>query len=178
VLADRGVPFHLLIIGDGPDRARLASLIERLGLCDDVTLRPYCPQEELRELYRKAAVFTLPCIFPLDGNVDVIPLVLQEAMATALPVVSTPISGIPELIQDGVNGLLVPEKDHEALAEALARVLCDPDEAQRLGSAARETIVRHFDVAANTRKLAALLRSHVPELAPHLPISKPAPDRD
>jgi glycosyltransferase involved in cell wall biosynthesis len=164
VLANREVDFRCVIVGDGPDRAKLEALITALGLHDRVTLAPYMPQEELRELFREASIFTLPCIFPLDGNVDVIPLVLQEAMAMGCPVASTPISGIPELIQDGLNGLLVPEKDHEALAEALARLLEDPDLACRLGTAARETVTRYFDVAANAAELAGILRREVSEL--------------
>ena len=103
LLVDRGVAFECLIVGDGPDRAKLEELTGLLGLEQHVTLSPYRPQEELRCLFQQAAVFTLPCIFPLNGNVDVIPLVLQEAMAMARPVVGTPVSGIPELITDGVT---------------------------------------------------------------------------
>src|SRR5262249_50035853 len=123
LLWDQGIEQQCLIVGDGPDRAKLEELIRLLDLSGRVTLSPYQPQEELRKLFLQAAVFTLPCIFPLNGNVDVIPLVLQEAMAMGRPVVSTPVSGIPELIRDGVNGLLAPEKDDEALAQALARIL-------------------------------------------------------
>jgi glycosyltransferase involved in cell wall biosynthesis len=164
LLADRGIGFRCLIVGDGPDRLRLTELITLLKLEDQVSLIPYRSQEELRVLYRNAAVFALPCIFPLDGNVDVIPLVLQEAMAMARPVVSTPISGIPELIQEGVNGLLAPEKDHEALAEALARLLTDHGLAQRLGRAGRETVERHFDLTTNGSQLARIISGEVPEL--------------
>lgn len=165
LLAERGVPFECMIVGDGPDRARLEALVRRLDLPDQVHLMSYQPQEELRLLFGRAAVFTLPCIFPLDGNVDVIPLVLQEAMAMARPVVSTPISGIPELIKDGVNGLLVPEKDHEELANALERLLADPELAGRLGAAARETVARGFNVSRNAAELVEILRQEVPELA-------------
>jgi glycosyltransferase involved in cell wall biosynthesis len=163
-LAGRGIPFNCAIVGDGPDHRRLAELVDLLDLNDRVKLIPYMPQEELRQLFQQAAVFTLPCIFPLDGNVDVIPLVLQEAMAMACPVVSTPISGIPELIQDGMNGLLAPEKDDEALAEALAALLTDAALAARLGAAGRETVRSRFDVAVNAGELAEILRNEVPEL--------------
>jgi colanic acid/amylovoran biosynthesis glycosyltransferase len=163
-LADRGIAFECVVVGDGPDRGRLEALVRFLDLGGRVTLAPYMPQEELRGLFQRAAVFTLPCIFPLDGNVDVIPLVIQEAMAMGRPVVSTPISGIPELIEDGVNGLLAPEKDDEALAEALAALLTDAQLAARLGAAGRETVRSRFDVAVNAGELAAILRREVPEL--------------
>jgi glycosyltransferase involved in cell wall biosynthesis len=164
ILADRGVPFDCLIVGDGSDRGRLEELVEELELGKHLTLAPYRPQEEIRRLFQEAAVFALPCIFPLDGNVDVIPLVLQEAMAMEQPVVSTPISGIPELIQHGNNGLLVPEKDHEALAAALEALLADTELSRRLGVAGRETVRSHFDVAANGRALAEIFRCEVPAL--------------
>jgi colanic acid/amylovoran biosynthesis glycosyltransferase len=164
ILVDRGVALRCLIVGDGPDRAKLEALVTRLDLAEHVTLASYKPQEEVRELYREAAIFTLPCVFPLNGNVDVIPLVIQEAMAMERPVVSTPISGIPELIRNGENGLLAPEKDHEALADALGLILATPEMAQRLGRAARETIIQHFDVAVNAAALADILRREVPEL--------------
>lgn len=165
VLADRGVDYDCQIVGDGPDRPKLEDLVAFLGLGDRVTLAPYRPQEELRALFQQAAIFSLPCIILPDGNVDVIPLVLQEAMALARPVVSTPVSGIPELIRDGVNGLLVPERDHEALAEALIRLLNDPALAERLGAAARETVVQQFDVAVNAGELAQLFQREVPPLS-------------
>jgi glycosyltransferase involved in cell wall biosynthesis len=164
VLTDRGVDFRCLIVGDGPDHNRLQELIALLRLEEWVTLVTYRPQEELLALFREATVFALPCIFPLDGNVDVIPLVLQEAMALARPVVSTPISGIPELIQHEVNGLLAPEKDHEALADALAAFLTDRDLACRLGAAGRETVRRHFDLAVNAEELARTFGREVPAL--------------
>jgi glycosyltransferase involved in cell wall biosynthesis len=164
VLADRGVRSRCLIVGDGPDRGKLEALVGWLNLNDLVTLATYKPQEELRALFEEAAVFTLPCIFPLNGNVDVIPLVLQEAMAMSRPVVSTPISGIPELIRHGENGLLAPEKDHEALADALERLLTDQEMAERLGMAARDTIVQRFDVARNGAALAEILCCEVPAL--------------
>jgi colanic acid/amylovoran biosynthesis glycosyltransferase len=130
-----------------------------------VTLEPYKPQEEIRTLLRQAAIFTLPCIYPLDGTVDGIPVVLMEAMATGLPVVSTAVSGIPELVRHELDGLLVPEKDFEALADALSRLLGDPALAQRLGAAARENAVRRFDAAVNAAKMAEVLRAELPELA-------------
>jgi glycosyltransferase involved in cell wall biosynthesis len=164
LLADRGMRFRCLIVGSGPLRPRLEEIIEGLGLHDHVKLEPYKPQEEIRRLLRRAAIFTLPCIYPLDGTVDGIPVVLMEAMAMGLPVVSTAVSGIPELVRHEHDGLLVPEKDYEALAEGLSRLLGDPELARRLGAAARENAVRRFDAAANAAKLAEFLRAELPEL--------------
>jgi glycosyltransferase involved in cell wall biosynthesis len=164
LLVDCGTRFRCLIVGSGPLRPRLEELIESLGLRSHATLAPYKPQEEIRALLTQAALFTLPCIYPLDGTVDGIPVVLMEAMAMGLPVVSTAVSGIPELVRHERDGLLVPEKDYEALAEALSRLLCDPELARRLGAAARDNAVRRFDAAANAAKLAEFLRAELPDL--------------
>ena len=104
----------------------------------------------LREIYRRARVFALPCQVMDDGDRDGIPNVLAEAMAMGLPVVSTRISGIPELVEDGVHGLLVQSRDAEALAAALERVLVDPALRTRLSEAGRRRICERFDSRRTT----------------------------
>jgi glycosyltransferase involved in cell wall biosynthesis len=90
---------------------------------------------------------------------DGIPVVLMEAMAAGLPVISTTISGIPELITDGVNGLLVKPEDARGLANAMEYLLDHPETREQLGKAAAEKIAQEFELQANVRKLAALFRS-------------------
>jgi glycosyltransferase involved in cell wall biosynthesis len=91
-----------------------------------------------------------------DGNRDGLPTVLTEAMALKVPVVATPVTGIPELVEDGRTGLLVSERDARALADAIGRLLHEPDTAARLAAAARERVERDFDLRENVRQLRAL----------------------
>jgi glycosyltransferase involved in cell wall biosynthesis len=157
LLKDRGYQFQCQIIGGaGPDAHRVASLIHELGLEDTVALRPAVTQEELQAIYQQATLFTLPCQIVENDDRDGIPNVLVEAMAVGLPVVSTNISGIPELIEHGVSGLLAPQKDARALADAIAALLDSPALRQELGVAAREKVCRLFDAEANVLELRRL----------------------
>jgi len=150
LLKDRGYQFQCqLISGAGPYARQVASLIHELGLEDTVVMRPAVTQEELRHVYQQATLFTLPCQIAENADRDGIPNVLVEAMAAGLPVVSTNISGIPELIEHGVSGLLTPQKDARALAEAIAELLDKPALRQKLGRAAREKVCRLFDAESN-----------------------------
>jgi glycosyltransferase involved in cell wall biosynthesis len=159
LLKDAGVKFRCLIVGErGDDAERIAGLIGERGLSEHVAIRDAMVRDELRDLYREAAVFVLPCRVTAAGDRDGIPNVLAEAMATGVPVVSTRISGIPELIDSGINGVLVPSGDHAALAAAIERILGDAAEAVRLGEAARRTICERFDVRRTTLVLRDLLR--------------------
>jgi glycosyltransferase involved in cell wall biosynthesis len=115
------------------------------------------PQDEVIDLYRTATVFALPCVVLENGDRDGIPNVLVEAMRLGLPVVSTAVSGIPELVVDEETGLLVPPRDVEALASDLARLLDDPDLRARLAAAAAHRVTRQFDLAANAARLKTLL---------------------
>jgi colanic acid/amylovoran biosynthesis glycosyltransferase len=172
LLAGRGLDFRCEIIGTGEQQATLARLIADLGLDDRVRLVGARPQNAVLDAYRRAAVFALPCVVGRDGNRDGLPTVLLEAMATGLPVVTTPVTGNPEIVDDGVNGLLVPPEDVPALADALARLLMDGDLRQRLSLAARQKAERVFDVRRNVAQLHQWLAEPV---APPTPIpSRPA----
>ncbi|MGH9845898.1 MAG: glycosyltransferase family 4 protein [Blastocatellia bacterium] len=150
LLKDRGYQFQCQLIGGvGPCARRVASLVHELGLENTVVMRPVVTQEELRQIYQQATLFTLPSQIAENNDRDGIPNVLVEAMASGLPVVSTNISGIPELIEHGVSGLLVPQKDACALAEAIAELLDAPALRQQLGSAAREKVCRLFNAESN-----------------------------
>ncbi|RMF35858.1 MAG: colanic acid biosynthesis glycosyltransferase WcaL, partial [Chloroflexi bacterium] len=107
-LARRGIAFRCDIVGEGRLRSSLEALIRQHGLEQQVTLRGALPHDAVLELYRQSDLFVLPCVVAHDGDRDGMPQVLVEAMAAGLPVVSTPVTGIPELIADGERGLLVP----------------------------------------------------------------------
>jgi len=112
-------------------------------------------RDTLPDLYRAADLFVLPAVHDSQGNVDGLPNVILEAMASGLPVVASGISGIPLAVEDGRTGLLVPEKDVEALRAALLRLLDDPAESRRMGERGRLKAVRELTwdaVAARYRE--------------------------
>lgn len=160
LMRDKGYDFECLIIGGGDqERGTIKELIERLELEKTITLQQAVTQEELRLIYERATIFALPCQVIESGDRDGIPNVLVEAMAMELPVVSTNISGIPELIEHRANGLLVPEKDAAALAQAIGELLDNPDLRHTLSQAARTTVCRHFDSRLNIIALKNLFES-------------------
>jgi glycosyltransferase involved in cell wall biosynthesis len=163
ILNRRGVSFQATIIGDdddigdgGPVSVDLRHRIDRLGLGSRIQLLGQIGQEELYEHYRTATVFCLPCRVMGDGDRDGIPNVLLEAMSCEVPVITTPVSGIPELVEDGTNGLLVPQDDPEALADALIRLHGDPELAKRLAATGEATVREQFNGEHLAEQLATL----------------------
>lgn len=136
-------------------------MIETLGLDAHVKLVGPQSQDEVLSSYRRAAVFALPCIVAGDGNRDGLPTVMLEAMAAGLPVVSTRLVGVPEIVDHGVDGLLVEPGDPVALAASLARLLQDAELRDHLGQAARRKVGERFDVRRNVRQLKAWLEDGV-----------------
>lgn len=158
LLTSRGYDVRLRIVGGGDLKDTLRRQIAEAGLESRVELLGPRPQENLIALYREATVFALPSIVAENGDRDGIPNVLVEAMRLGLPVVSTAISGIPELVIDGETGLLVPPHDAESLAAALARLLDDAALRAQLIERAACHVTSEFDLIGNTARLRALLR--------------------
>jgi glycosyltransferase involved in cell wall biosynthesis len=156
LLKHRGYRFRCLIYGDGPLRAELAGMIAQLGLPEVVHLAGACAQRELVPVFQRADIFALAPFVTDDGDRDGVPNVLVEAMACGVPVVSTAVAGIPDLVEHGHNGLLVAPHDGDALAGALAALLDDAAWRARLGAAARRTVVEHFDLRSAAQQLAVL----------------------
>jgi glycosyltransferase involved in cell wall biosynthesis len=155
-LKERGKRFRLAIYGEGPLRDELLALIERHGLHGFVDLPGAIAQRDLIPVFRRADIFALAPFVTEDGDRDGVPNVLVEAMACGLPVVSTAVSGIPELVVPDSNGLLVAPHDPDALANALAALLDDPARRAQLGVEARRSVVESFDLRAAACELAAL----------------------
>jgi colanic acid/amylovoran biosynthesis glycosyltransferase len=155
-LRRQGRSVRCRIIGQGPLEATLRTSIARHGLDRSVELVGALPQPEVREALYRASIFALPSVVAANGDRDGIPVSLMESMAAGTPVVSTRVSGIPELVDDGREGLLVPERDPVALAGALARLLDEPGLGDRLAVAARAKVERDFDSAREARKLLKL----------------------
>jgi len=157
LLHRRGIEFTATIVGsDGEHGPALRRQITALGLDHVLRLPGPLAPADLYDAYGAATVFCLPCRVLADGDRDGIPNVLMEAMACGLPVVSTAISGIPELVADGVNGLLVPCNDAEALAAALLRLHRDPALAARLAREGQAMVRARFDGDALAKQLVTL----------------------
>jgi colanic acid/amylovoran biosynthesis glycosyltransferase len=158
-LRARGTSFRCCIVGEGPLRDELESQIAGLNLSRHCVLLGALPQHEVRAVVQRAAVFVLPSVVTPRGDRDGIPVALMEAMALGTPVVSTPVSGIPELVEDGVTGLLVTPGDAQALADRIDRLLHDWTAAATLTSRARGRIESDFDVEKEADRLLQLFRT-------------------
>lgn len=155
LLTERGVEYSCRIIGSGDEGLSLHSRIIELGLEQQVELSGPKPQQDVIAALQNAAVFAAPCVVGDDGNRDGLPTVLLESMALGTPCISTDVTGIPEILRDGDTGLLVAQKDPSALADALERLLINPDLRVSTALNARTLIESEFDVHTN----AACLRS-------------------
>jgi glycosyltransferase involved in cell wall biosynthesis len=142
-------------VGGGPELPGLREEARALGIAERVTWFGALAQPEVLARYRAADVFVLSSRVAGDGDRDGLPNVLMEAQSQRLPCVATAVSGIPELIEDGVTGLLVPPRDREALAGAIARLVADPALRARLGEAGRERTLRDFVLERGIDRLAA-----------------------
>ncbi len=157
ILRERGLAFVCHLIGDGQSRPVLEEQIRRDELADVVRLEGSRPRDEVLQILNRADVVALPSIRTKSGKMEGIPVALMEPLACEVPVISTHISGIPELVQDGVTGLLVPPEDPVALADALQRLANDPELGRQLGRNGREKVLREFDLHGSAAKLAQLM---------------------
>jgi glycosyltransferase involved in cell wall biosynthesis len=158
-LLGRGVRLRLEVVGEGPFRSRLEETAARFHT--PVTFHGALQHEDVLKLYRRAAVFCLPCVVASTGDRDGLPTSVLEAMALGVPVVSTSLNGLSELVIHERTGLVVPERDPEALAEALGRLLADRDLAGRLAAEGRLLVERSFSLEQSVSSL----RSLFPEAA-------------
>ena len=151
-------PVLLTIAGEGPERTRLEALAQELGCEERVRFLGTVDNETVRQLMQeKAHVFVLPCRTDQAGDRDGLPVVLIEAMASGLPVVSGDLPAIRELVEHDQNGLLVPPDDPVSLAEALSRL--DSELCETLGRAARRTVERGFSLHTTVEQLADAFRT-------------------
>ena len=157
LVVERGKSFQCEIIGEGPLENELRGQIERLNLQNRVVLPGAKQQREVRQRLAAANVFVLPSIIDPEGGMDNLPTVIMEAMATGLPVVSTKIGGIPEMVVENETGFLLRPGDAVALADAIEKVINNLSLAQKLGQAGCERAQELFSIEKNVRELCALL---------------------
>lgn len=161
VVAD-GADVHLDVVGDGPEAGALRRRATGLGIADRVRWWGHVPSDRIPGILAEADIAVLASVVAPDGRTDGIPVALMEAMAAGLPAVASDVTGVSELVIDGVTGLLVPPGDPDALARAIGRLAADPDLRRRLGTAAREHVLAGFTVEASARRLVDLFTSGLP----------------
>ena len=156
LLRSRGREFRCSVIGEGPLEDSLRAQIAAAGLEQSVELTGPQTQAQIAERLAHAAVFVLPCTRETDGGMDNLPTVIMEAMAAGLPVISTTLAGIPEMVEPGANGELVPERDPEAVAASIERLIADPVKTRTFGERGREIAREKFSIEESARQLRRL----------------------
>ncbi|MBD3241168.1 MAG: glycosyltransferase [Chitinivibrionales bacterium] len=157
LLRRRGVQFSCVCVGAGSTLIPLRKQVEAEGLQDKVRLIGPQPEHRVHRLLRRASVFAHPSVVMKDGRADGVPVALMEAMAMGVPCISTKVSGIPELVEDRVTGLLVRQRDAAALADAIELILSDHSLSMTLATRARARIEKEYDRRANVGRLAEIL---------------------
>jgi len=157
-LVEEGRRVRLRLVGEGPDRSSLERHIAARGLSGTISLEGAVNQEQLKTLYRASDAFALASF--AEG----VPVVLMEAMAMEIPCVATGITGVPELIEDGLDGLLVAPSNVTQLSAAIARLMDHPDLRKRIAKAGRCKIIQQYDLSKNAALLAKVFETRIPNL--------------
>jgi hypothetical protein len=154
-------PITFDVVGEGYHRYDLENHIASHGLEGVVRLVGAVPQDEVARRMAAADLFLMPSIIADDGQMEGIPVALMEALASELPVVATRLSGIPELVEDGVTGLLVDPEDWDQIADSILRLVRDQELARRLGRAGRERVEAEFSLRSTVAELAARIEKEL-----------------
>ena len=157
---------RLVIAGEGPLRDGLVRKINEFSLGNHVTLTGFLSQDDLRKVYRDSHIFIHPSELAADSNQEGVPNSMLEAMASGLPVVATRHGGIPEAVQEGIDGILVPERDEAALYEALLKLATQPDLWRQMGKQASRSVAQNFEQQQQIGKLEAVYAEAI-EMARH-----------
>lgn len=146
-------PVRLTLVGDGVWRRKLLTLRKRLGLEDVIEMPGFVPNDQVNRYIASHAMLVVPSVVHANGDRDGIPNVIMEALSVAMPVVATDVCGISEVIQDGQTGLLIPQRDPAAIANAIRKMLANPEKAAQMGRNGERLVREMFDSAANSEKL-------------------------
>jgi glycosyltransferase involved in cell wall biosynthesis len=152
ILHGRGIDYECTIIGEGPEKKACQEFIAEQHV-PNIHLIDYLPNDAIKEHLNHATVFVLPCEIAPDGKRDVLANALKEAMAMQVPVITSNVCGIEELVEDGINGMLVPPQNPEAIADAIEKLMNHPDQITIMGQKAREKIDKCFNIKIEVQKL-------------------------
>ncbi len=161
LLDRKGLDFKCVIIGEGPLRKKLEKMISYLELKHKVFLKGKLKFDKVNEFYNKSTIFVLPSVIAENGSRDGIPNVIIEAAYNKMPIISTNISGIPEFIEDGKNGILIEQKDSQQIARAMELLLKNKKLRETLGKNARKKVIEKFDIKRNVRNLIKILNENI-----------------
>jgi glycosyltransferase involved in cell wall biosynthesis len=161
ILKDSGVDFHLTLAGGGPRMSQLKYLAWKLGLAGQVSFPGFVSYDRVSSLFHSTDIFLMPSIIHKSGDRDGIPTVLMEALMHRVPVIATDISGIGELVENRVTGLLIPEKSAQAIADAIKEFICDRNSALRTAEQGREKVLRQFNPEVNHRRVYELYEDRI-----------------
>jgi colanic acid/amylovoran biosynthesis glycosyltransferase len=156
ILHEKGLDFECWLIGKGNQRTIINEMIRKKSLKKRVKLLGPLSQQEVAERYHQSHAYVLPCTVGSDGNKDGLPVSIVEALASGIPVITTPMTGIPEVITNGHNGLLVPCDDAEALAGAMEACISDKALYHQMKKNTRDSVFRQFNIHETTREIADL----------------------
>ena len=159
LLLDKGFEFECGIVGEGPIREHLVSIIADLELSEHVKLYGALPQREIKMLLHQSSIFALACVNEKSGGMDILPTVITEAMAAGLPVVSTSLAGIPEMVVDQVTGLLTNPGDVAALSDSLTKLISHSETAISMGVEGRRRAEKVFNEEVTIPDLLGILES-------------------
>lgn len=153
ILKEKRINIQCIVVGEGPDRPDLERLIADEGLNDIVKLKGIRPHSEIFKLFAKTELFVLPCVISQNGDRDGIPNVLIESLAVGTPVISTDVSGVPEIIINEKTGLAVPPRDEKSLADAIISLLGNNEKQNIFTKNGRKLVEEKFDIKKNVSAL-------------------------
>ncbi len=156
-----GLAAELTIVGEGPWLDRLTGQVSDLGLQQSVRFAGRCNQAEVRQLLSQSEIFVLACTQDASGATDLLPTVITEAMFSSLPVISTRIAGVPEMVIDGQTGLLVEHGNSKALAQAISQLAAEPDRGRKLGHNGKQHALQKFHLSSTSQQLAQMLAPYL-----------------
>ncbi len=159
ILRDEGIEFRCLVVGEGEERGKIEALIDRYDLWQHIELLGMVLQERIQEYYNQADAFILTSVS--EG----LPVVLMEAMSKELPIVASNITGIPELVEEGISGYLVPARQPQAYADAVKKLISNPEQRVAMGKKGREKVLAEFDIEKNIRQLYDIYQAQLKEIS-------------
>lgn len=162
-LVRKNIAFRCLIYGEGKEKAKLLQFIKQNHLENQIKIIPFLTDKaKIRTLLASADLFVLPCVIAIDGEGDIVPNVLLEAMAMELPVITTKMAGMSDVIKDGINGFLVKDKDEKDLAEKILKVSkLSIEQRKEIGRRERSTVLQYYNRERLGKKFIQYLCSHV-----------------
>jgi glycosyltransferase involved in cell wall biosynthesis len=159
ILNKRNIDYECTIIGEGPEKSKYEQLINELHI-PNIHFVDYLTQDEIKQYLDRSTVFVLPCLIGSDGRRDILANAIKESMSMKVPVITSNICGIEELVDDGINGILVPPMNPDAIADAIIKLFSNPDLRDKMGQEARKKVEREFNIKNEAEKFESIFRNN------------------